>query len=90
MQVMPDAHRDILEEFGGQAAVLDPAINFLMGARILKDCIRMSGSLQGGLQRYNGAARDSAAEYAQKVIAEKRRLIEAARRAGVPASPRGG
>jgi soluble lytic murein transglycosylase-like protein len=80
MQVIPQHHQDKLIQHGGDDAVLDPATNILIGARILKDYIRRSGSAEGGLQLYAGAASDSSSQYAQKVLAEKDRFAQVLRR----------
>jgi soluble lytic murein transglycosylase-like protein len=80
MQVVPKHHQDKLLEHGGEEAVLDPMTNILLGARILKEYIRRTGSLEAGLQFYNGALSDPSSQYAQKVFAEKERLQQAVRR----------
>lgn len=80
MQVIPQHHQDKLLQHGGDDAVLNPATNILIGARILKDYIRRSGSAEAGLQLYAGAASDSSGQYSQKVFAEKERLAQALRR----------
>ena len=77
MQVIPKHHLDKLLEHGGEGAVLDPLINIPVGARILKEYIRRTGSLEAGLQFYNGALADPTSRYAQKVIAEKERIQKA-------------
>jgi hypothetical protein len=77
MQVIPKHHLDKLVEHGGEGAVLDPLINIPVGARILKEYIRRTGSLEAGLQFYNGALADPSSRYAQKVIAEKERIQQA-------------
>ena len=79
MQVIPKHHQDKLLEHGGDEALLDPAINISLGSRILKEYIRRTGSLEAGLQFYNGALADTSSQYAQKVIAEKERLQQALR-----------
>jgi soluble lytic murein transglycosylase-like protein len=79
MQVIPKHHQDKLNDHGGEIAVLDPTTNILVGARILKEYIRRTGSLEAGLQFYNGALADISSQYAQKVIAEMERLQEAQR-----------
>lgn len=86
MQVVPRHHLDKLMEHGGQDAVLDPVTNIGVGARILKEYIRRTGSLEAGLQFYNGALADTSSQYAQKVFAEKERLQEAVRRFDRPGS----
>ncbi|MGB7543555.1 MAG: transglycosylase SLT domain-containing protein [Burkholderiales bacterium] len=80
MQVMPKHHQDKLAEAGGEESMLDPTTNIFLGARILKEYIRRTGSLEAGLQSYNGALSDASSQYAQKVIAEKERLQQAVRR----------
>jgi len=74
MQVMPEYHEDKLQEHGGSSAVLNPMTNILVGTRILEQYIRRTGSLEAGLQRYNGAPADASGQYAQKVLAERERL----------------
>ena len=80
MQVIPKHHQDKLEMHGGSEAVLEPMTNIQVGARILKEYIRRTGSLEAGLQQYAGALSDVSGQYAQKVIAEKERLQQAGRR----------
>jgi soluble lytic murein transglycosylase-like protein len=79
MQVIPKHHQDKLLEHGGEEAVLDPETNIFVGARILKEYIRRTGSLEAGLQFYNGSLSDPSSQYAQKVIAERERLQQAVR-----------
>ncbi|MCX7893103.1 MAG: transglycosylase SLT domain-containing protein [Burkholderiales bacterium] len=77
MQVIPRFHPEKFAEVGGESAVLDPHANILVGAQILREYIRKAGSVQSGLQLYAGAAEDPAAQYAQKVMAERQRLEQA-------------
>jgi soluble lytic murein transglycosylase-like protein len=79
MQIIPRYHRAKLAQHGGDQAVLDPESNIQVGARILQEYIHRTGSLEAGLQFYNGASRDESASYAQKVMAERQRLEEAMR-----------
>ena len=51
------------------------------GTSILKEYVRRTGTLEEGLQFYNGALWDGSAQYARKVLAEHRRLQEVARAA---------
>jgi soluble lytic murein transglycosylase-like protein len=74
MQIIPRFHRAKLEEEGGENAVLDPESNILVGTRILQEYVYRTGTLEAGLQLYNGATRDYTAGYAQKVMAERTRL----------------
>jgi len=75
MQIIPRYHVDKVPESHADASFLDPRLNVLVGAKVLKDYIgRSGGNLQTGLQMYNGAPSDAGAQYANKVIAEKDRL----------------
>lgn len=86
MQVVPRHHMDKLMEHGGAGAVLDPTTNIALGARILKEYIRRTGSLEAGLQFYNGALADPSSQYAQKVLAEREKLQQAVRHPDRPGS----
>ena len=77
MQVIPKHHQDKFDESAGEQALLDPMTNILVGARILKEYIRRTGSVESGLQTYAGAISDSTGTYAQKVMAEKERMRQA-------------
>lgn len=79
MQVIPKHHHDKFEDTGGADSVLDPMTNILVGARILKEYIRRTGSVEAGLQTYAGALSDTTSQYSQKVIAEKERLEQTVR-----------
>lgn len=74
MQVIPKHHHDKFVEHGGTDSVLDPMTNILVGARILKEYIRRTGSVEAGLQLYSGGLSDVSGQYAQKVTAEMDRL----------------
>ena len=76
MQVVPRFHLDKLAAHGGEEAVLDPRTNIHVGAQILREYVRRTGSLEEGLQLYAGAGDDPTQGYAQKVIAEKRRMAD--------------
>ena len=76
MQIIPRYHPAKLAAVGGEAAVWDPEANIAVGARILQEYIYRTGTLEAGLQFYNGAFGDSQAQYAQKVLAERSRLLE--------------
>ena len=79
MQIIPRYHRAKLEAHGGVDAVLDPQSNILVGTRILQEYVYRTGTLEAGLQSYNGALRDSTAQYAHKVMAERSRLEQVLR-----------
>jgi len=82
MQIIPKYHREKLAEHGGDLAVLDPESNIQVGARILQEYVHRTGTLEAGLQFYNGAMRDETAGYAAKVLAERQRLEMVLRSAG--------
>ena len=56
MQVMAKVHHDKFEQVGGQQAALNPVANIKVGALILKDYVKRTGSVEGGLKTYVGAA----------------------------------
>ena len=76
MQIIPKYHLDKLHAAGGEDAVFDPERNIHVGARILQEYVYRTGTLEAGLQYYNGAWRDNSAQYAQRVLAERARLLE--------------
>ena len=80
MQVVPRFHMDKLPEEADRTAFLDPVTNVQVGARVLRDSIRRSGGLESGLQQFGGALNDPDRRYASKVLAEKQRLEQAAKR----------
>jgi len=85
MQIIPKYHLDKLAAHGGEDAVLDPESNIAVGTQILREYMRRTGSLEAGLQYYNGAAWDEEARYTRRVLTERRRLALVAQsaRAGI-------
>lgn len=81
MQVIPRFHQDKLPEDAGKMAFLDPITNVQIGAQALHESIRRNGDLLDGLQQFGGASDDEGQAYANKVLAEKERLEQVARRA---------
>ena len=79
MQIIPRYHQDKLRAVGGEDAVFDPEANIEVGARILQEYVYRTGTLEAGLQQYNGASRDASAYYAARVMAERARLQEVLR-----------
>ena len=61
--------------------LLDPLVNIRVGVRVLEEAIRRGGGLVAGLQSYAGSS-EAEGSYASKVLAEKERLEQAARRNG--------
>lgn len=85
MQVMSRVHREKFDNHGGPSAALNPVANIQVGARILKDMIRVSGSVQGGLKLYVGAGNmESDGGYGAKVLAEYAKLQQVAAGKRVP------
>lgn len=75
MQVMTKIHSDKYDNFGGKFAAFDPLSNLRVGVKVLQDCIKRAGSIEGGLRYYVGAANlDSDGGYSAKVMAEYARL----------------
>jgi hypothetical protein len=81
MQVIPKYHLDKFEGIGPGQSYLHPATNLRVGAAILKEYIRRSGSIQTGLQWYAGAQDDASNQYSMKVLAERSRLEQALKQA---------
>lgn len=73
-QVIPKYHPEKLALFGPDASLLDPTTSIFVGAQVLREYIRLSGSVEGGLQRYVGSIEDPDQVYSNKVLAEYRRL----------------
>jgi len=86
MQVMTRVHSDKYKNFGGEFAAFDPLANLQVGVKVLLDCIRTAGSLEGGLKNYVGASNESDdGGYTAKVMAEYNRLQQVALGRAVPA-----
>lgn len=87
MQVMSKVHQDKFEDMGGMQAALNPVANIRVGAQILKDYVKRSGSVEAGLKSYVGAgAAESDAGYSASVMAEYNRLKQVAGGKSVPIS----
>ena len=85
MQVMAKVHHDKFDEVGGAQAALNPVANIRVGAQILKDYVKRSGSVEGGLKTYVGAAdMESDSGYGARVLAEYQRLKQVAGGKKVP------
>jgi soluble lytic murein transglycosylase-like protein len=74
MQVIAKYHLEKLSDHGGEQALLEPEVNILVGAQILREYYRRFGDLETALQQYNGALDDPNSQYTAKVLAEKARL----------------
>ena len=88
MQVMTRVHGDKYESAGGVLTAFDPITNMRVGVKVLQDCIRRAGSVEGGLRHYVGAANmPTDGGYAAKVLAERDRLLRVAGGQAVPVLP---
>ena len=74
MQVIPKYHPEKLEPHGGEQALLEPTVNILVGAQILREYQRRLGDTEAALQMYAGALDEPTSQYTNKVLAEKARL----------------
>jgi len=74
MQVMTRVHTDKYAGFGGKLAAFDPVTNLRVGAQVLSEYVRLSGSIEGGLRLYVGAVSSDGGDYVDKVMAETQRI----------------
>jgi soluble lytic murein transglycosylase-like protein len=81
MQVIPRFHLEKLSDHGGEDALLDPEVNILVGAQILREYSRRLGDQVLALQMYAGAFDEPTSQYANKVFAERARLEPVRQRA---------
>lgn len=81
MQVIPRFHLEKLTPHGGAEALLDPEVNILVGAQILREYSRRLRDQELALQMYGGAFDEPTAQYANKVFAERSRLEPVRQRA---------
>jgi Transglycosylase SLT domain len=85
MQVMTKIHSDKYQSFGGKFAAFDPLANLQVGVKVLQDCIRVAGSIEGGLRNYVGAANiEDDGGYTAKVLAEHARIQQVVQGQKVP------
>ncbi len=81
MQVIPRFHQDKLQAVTTDGeSLLDPFVNIHVGAQILNEYIRRTGSIEAGLQQYAGASDDEESTYASRVLTEKIRIESAVKR----------
>ena len=75
MQVMTDVHRKKFNDNDGVKSLQDPTANLRVGAVLLKQSIRSTGSIEAGLKRYIGAD-DPRGDggYSARVLGEYARL----------------
>ena len=77
MQIMPKAHLDKLQQFGGSKLALDPWVNMQVGAQILREYLDRFGSEMAALRAYVGAV-EQPTEYPQRVLQTRERIQAAA------------
>lgn len=76
MQIIPKFHKEKLVEHGGDDALLDPEVNILVGAQVLKEYIRRFGGTESALQAYAGAFEEPTSMYAKQVLSERSRIAQ--------------
>ena len=86
MQVLTRVHTDKYENFGGKLAAFDPLTNLRVGAKVLQECIKRAGSIEGGLRLYVGAVTTDGNWYVDRVIAEHLRIQSVALGKPMPTS----
>lgn len=86
MQVMTHVHTDKFQYFGGEMAAFDPVANLRVGVKVLQDCIKRTGSTEGGLRCYVGAVTTDGSGYINKVMSEHLRIQSVARGLPMPTS----
>lgn len=74
MQVIPKFHKEKLVGHGGDDALLDPEVNILVGAKVLREYMKRFGGTESALQAYAGAFEEPTAMYSKQVLAERSRI----------------
>lgn len=77
MQIMPKAHAEKFQAFGGVSQALDPWINMQVGAMILREYLDRYGSELAALRAYVGAM-EQPTEYPERVMQVRDRMLAAA------------
>ncbi len=77
MQIIPKFHKEKLVKHGGDDALLDPEVNILVGAQVLREYIRRFGGTENALQAYAGAYEEPTAMYSKQVLSERSRIEQA-------------
>lgn len=81
MQVIPKFHREKLVKHGGDDALLDPEVNILVGAQVLREYMKRFGGTESALQAYAGAYEEPTAMYSKQVLSERSRIEQTVARA---------
>jgi soluble lytic murein transglycosylase-like protein len=82
MQIMPEYHQDKLRSpHGGEVNVLDPEINIVAGAKVLREyATRTDDDLAAALRLYGGVGADLQNPYPNRVLSERQRLEQIVRK----------
>ena len=86
MQIIPEYHQDKLRSpHGGELNVLDPEINIITGAKVLREYATRTGDdFTAALRLYGGTGPDPENPYPSKVLSERERLEQVLRRIHEP------
>lgn len=85
MQVLVAVHKEKFEPYGGTVNAFDPRTSVMVGAHILGDMLERTGTVQGALKHYVGAANlRTDGGYGAKVIRMRDRIWHAATGRKVP------
>lgn len=76
MQIIPKFHKEKLIGHGGEEALLNPEVNILVGAQVLREYLRRFGGTETALQAYNGAFEEPTSQYAKQVLSERSRIVQ--------------
>ena len=74
MQVIPKFNREKLVKHGGDDALLDPEVNILVGAQVLREYMKRFGGTESALQAYAGAYEEPTSMYSKLVLSERSRI----------------
>jgi soluble lytic murein transglycosylase-like protein len=82
MQIIPEYHQDKLRApQGGELNVLDPEINIVAGAKVLREYATRTGDdLAAALRLYGGVGPDPEHSYPSRVLSERERMEQIVRR----------
>ncbi len=70
MQVVTHIHTRRFEPYGGVKMAMDPVVNIKVGAKLLKDLIKQTGSVERGVRAYAGGN----GGYNSKVMTQYRKI----------------
>ncbi len=70
MQVVTHIHTRRFQPYGGVKMAMDPVVNIRVGAQLLKDLIKMKGSVERGVKAYAGGN----GGYNSKVMVQYRKM----------------